>query len=124
MLGIRSWLPVRSSRGLSKLFASAIGRHWVAADRVPNPEKHCLQKGGKEFYQEQSARCGCQPPDTIGAAGPSSYIETLNSALAIYNKTTGALYFDPDGTGHLPAVEFAVLLHHPAITFHDLLMVA
>jgi VCBS repeat-containing protein len=42
----------------------------------------------------------------------------------IYNKTTGALYFDPDGTGPKHAVEFAVLDTHPALTFHDFMMVA
>jgi hypothetical protein len=31
------------------------------------------------------------PPDTQGAAGPKSFVETVNSALAIFNKTTGAL---------------------------------
>ena len=29
------------------------------------------------------------PPDTNGAAGPSSFIETVNLSLAIYDKTTG-----------------------------------
>ncbi len=29
------------------------------------------------------------PPDTQGAAGPTEYVETVNSAIAIYNKTTG-----------------------------------
>ncbi len=30
------------------------------------------------------------PPDTQGAAGPTEYVETVNTALAIYNKNTGA----------------------------------
>jgi hypothetical protein len=34
---------------------------------------------------------GTTPPDTCGAAGPNSYIETVNSAVAIYNKSTNAL---------------------------------
>src|SRR4051812_18637267 len=29
------------------------------------------------------------PPDSDGAVGPSSYIEAVNTALAIYNKSTG-----------------------------------
>ena len=33
---------------------------------------------------------GYIPPDTCGAAGPSAYVETVNQALAIYNKATGA----------------------------------
>src|SRR6266851_1262410 len=35
------------------------------------------------------------PPDTNGAAGPSSYIESVNSSLAMYNKTTGAAIAGP-----------------------------
>jgi hypothetical protein len=31
------------------------------------------------------------PPDACGAAGPSSYIETVNSAVTIYNKSTNAV---------------------------------
>ena len=34
---------------------------------------------------------GYVPPDTCGAAGPSSYVETVNQTLAIYSpKATGA----------------------------------
>jgi hypothetical protein len=33
---------------------------------------------------------GCSPPDTIGAPGPDSYIETVNDAIALYDKATGA----------------------------------
>ena len=29
------------------------------------------------------------PPDTCGAAGPYSYVETVNSSVAIYDKGTG-----------------------------------
>ena len=31
------------------------------------------------------------PPDTNGDVGPNHYIQTVNTSLAIYNKTTGAL---------------------------------
>jgi hypothetical protein len=34
--------------------------------------------------------CGCSPPDTIGAAGPSSFVESVNTAMGTYNKATGA----------------------------------
>jgi hypothetical protein len=30
-----------------------------------------------------------QPPDTCGAVGPNSYVETVNTSVAIYNKATG-----------------------------------
>ncbi|NOT02018.1 MAG: hypothetical protein HOP29_15495 [Phycisphaerales bacterium] len=31
------------------------------------------------------------PPDTTGAIGPNHYVETVNSVIAIYNRTTGGL---------------------------------
>jgi hypothetical protein len=43
---------------------------------------------------------GFTPPDTQGAAGPTEYIETVNSAVAIYNpKATGASAVT-DGLNH------------------------
>ncbi len=38
---------------------------------------------------------GSVPPDTCGAAGPFSYVETVNSAVSIFNKNTGGtmVYF-------------------------------
>jgi hypothetical protein len=41
----------------------------------------------------------------------------------IYNDTTGALYYDPDGTSAAAAVQFAMLTTHPAITNADFLVV-
>jgi hypothetical protein len=36
-------------------------------------------------------RCGQgHPPDTNGDVGPTYYIETVNTAIAIYNKSTGS----------------------------------
>jgi hypothetical protein len=37
-----------------------------------------------------SISSGAKPPDTCGAAGPNSYIETGNSYITIYNKSTNA----------------------------------
>jgi hypothetical protein len=42
----------------------------------------------------------------------------------IYNETTGVLRYDPDGNGPHPAMKFAVLDGHPALTFHDFVVVA
>ncbi len=33
---------------------------------------------------------GIEPPDTQGAVGPSSYVETVNTAVSLFSKTTGA----------------------------------
>jgi hypothetical protein len=37
---------------------------------------------------------GDRPPDTCGAAGPNSYIETVNTEVKIFDKTTGAAIAD------------------------------
>jgi hypothetical protein len=54
------------------------------------------------------------PPDTNGAAGPTSYVEAVNQAVAIYSpKTTGAaiakdslsdFYFTKGGLPHVPVM--------------------
>jgi serralysin len=38
----------------------------------------------------------------------------------LYNTTSGTLYYDPDGSGTLPQVAFAVLTGHPALSALDL----
>jgi hypothetical protein len=38
---------------------------------------------------------GCLPPDTDGAVGPNHYVQMVNTELAVYNKTTGALISGP-----------------------------
>ena len=44
-----------------------------------------------------SGGVGGTPPDTVGAAGPTSYIETVNSSVAIYTpKATGASVVSDD----------------------------
>jgi Ca2+-binding RTX toxin-like protein len=42
----------------------------------------------------------------------------------IYNQATGALYYDADGNGALPAVQFATLTNRPALTYHDFFVIA
>lgn len=41
----------------------------------------------------------------------------------LYNATTGALSYDPDGTGATAAVQFAVVANHPALVSSDFLLV-
>jgi hypothetical protein len=38
---------------------------------------------------------GCLPPDTDGAVGPNHYVQMVNTQLAVYNKTTGAMISGP-----------------------------
>src|SRR5690242_15903959 len=44
---------------------------------------------------DSNSDCGCAPPDTNGAVGATQYVQWVNSAFAIYNKSTGALISGP-----------------------------
>jgi hypothetical protein len=48
---------------------------------------------------------GWTPPDTDGVVGPTSFIENVNSSLAIYNKATGAAIAGPTGVNTFWAPE-------------------
>jgi hypothetical protein len=39
--------------------------------------------------------CNCAPSDTNGAVGATQFVQWVNSAFAVYNKTTGALIAGP-----------------------------
>ena len=38
------------------------------------------------------------PPDTNGAVGETQYVQIVNTALAVFNKTTGAVVLGPVAT--------------------------
>jgi hypothetical protein len=38
---------------------------------------------------------GCLPPDTDGAVGPNHYVQAVNTAVAVFNKSTGAMIKGP-----------------------------
>ncbi len=70
---------------------------------------------------------------TTGAFGAAlasnDFYDSANGAAhlatdhILYNTTTGALFYDPDGTGTAAAVQFAVVAHHPTLTAHDFIVV-
>jgi Ca2+-binding RTX toxin-like protein len=62
--------------------------------------------------------------DFYAGAGVSS--SHLASDRILYNSTTGALYYDADGTGATAAIQFAVLgtTTHPALTYNDFQIIA
>jgi uncharacterized repeat protein (TIGR01451 family) len=69
---------------------------------------------------------GYVPPDTDGAAGPSSYVETVNQTVALYgNKSTGtpattaALSTFWFTTGGLPHADSGSSLSDPVVTYND-----
>ncbi len=39
--------------------------------------------------------CNCAPPDTNGAVGATQFVQWVNTAFAVYNKSTGALVMGP-----------------------------
>jgi hypothetical protein len=69
-------------------------------------------------YGESS--CGCQPPDTDAAAGPDVLVETVNLAIAYYDKSTGTRLaleslrslFSPIGPGSF--------LSDPVVTYDEM----
>jgi Ca2+-binding RTX toxin-like protein len=66
---------------------------------------------------------------TAGALGSSAFYAAAgatygndSSDRVVYNKTTGALYYDADGSGSGAAVQIAVLDGHPTLTYLDVLI--
>jgi hypothetical protein len=55
--------------------------------------------------------------DFVSGAGATAALDGADHL--IYNSSTGALYYDADGTGASSAVQFATLTDHPAITTSD-----
>jgi hypothetical protein len=45
--------------------------------------------------------CNCAPPDTNGAVGATQYVQWVNTAFAVYNKSTGALAADFPKAGNV-----------------------
>jgi uncharacterized repeat protein (TIGR01451 family) len=77
---------------------------------------------GLHFSQTQ----GYTPPDTCGAAGPSTYVETVNQTLAIFNpKATGAASTTATfstfwfATGGLPRADSGSGFSDPIVVYDD-----
>src|SRR5947207_208597 len=50
---------------------------------------------GTQFLGLDSGQASGTPPDTIVAAGPTHIVEAINSSLAFFNKSTGAIVGSP-----------------------------
>jgi hypothetical protein len=59
---------------------------------VTRLETRCLPASfiAVNSFDESNAGDSSIPPDTTGAVGPNNFMEVINSAVAIYNKSTGA----------------------------------
>ena len=67
-----------------------------------------------------NSSCGCTPPDTTGAAGPTVVIEDVNSALATFNKATGALMSRQSLSSFYAPLGGVLSLSDPVIFYDDL----
>jgi len=65
---------------------------------------------------------------SLGTLNPNRFVlgsvaaNTLNRL--IYQPTTGALFFDPDGTGTSPQVQLATLTNKPSLSYSNILVIA
>ncbi len=48
--------------------------------------------GGFAGINAAGSGCNCAPPDTNGDVGPNNYVQTVNTAFAVYSKTGTLLY--------------------------------
>jgi hypothetical protein len=68
----------------------------AAQDFVPPPDKNSPQAIGTDFdgvsMDDELATFSSTsiPPDTDGCVGPNHFVQTINGAVAVYNKTTHA----------------------------------
>jgi hypothetical protein len=75
-----------------------------------------------EGINRASSGCGCEPADTDVAVGPAQVVETVNTAIAFYDKSTGNQlflqslkdFFAPVGAGQ------GTFLSDPLVTYDDL----
>ena len=62
---------------------------------------------------------GWTPPDTDGAVGPTSFIQNVNSSIAIYNKATGAALAGPTAVGTFWAPEGESAFYSDPVAVYD-----
>jgi hypothetical protein len=64
--------------------------------------------------------CNCTPPDTDVAVGPAHVVETVNTALAVYDKATGALRSRQEMTTFFAPLGGVLRLSDPVVTYDEL----
>jgi|GEM_PF-1981333 uncharacterized repeat protein (TIGR01451 family) len=80
-------LPSTTKRPGPKLFLEMLEERCLMSVSIAPTNNNSLGYTGLDFNQSG----GYVPPDTVGAAGPSSYVESVNQTLALYSpKATGA----------------------------------
>jgi len=70
---------------------AAIGAAVAVGASVPAPGSDASFEGLAYNDDCSGVQCGNgHPPDTVGDVGPSHYIQAINTAIGIFNKSTGA----------------------------------
>ncbi len=125
----RTWLQ-RCSLPLARYRRSLPARRRSTRPRLEALEDRCVPSvtiannsgngfTGLDFNQSNG---GYVPPDTNGAVGPSSYVETVNQTVAIYNKSTGASQSSSALSsffGSLAPVDSSGSFSDPVVTYDD-----
>jgi hypothetical protein len=68
---------------------------------------------GLDFFNND---CGCIPPDTNNAVGPTQVVEAINTAVQVYDKTTGNILLTQDLSSLLGINAFS----DPYIVYDDI----
>ena len=124
----RSWLKGGRQRGAAA--SSARTRPWLERleDRAMLSVTIAPTNNNGNGYTalDFNQSGGYTPPDTNGAAGPSSYVETVNQTIALYgNKSTGtpattsALSTFWFTTGGLAHADSGSSLSDPVVSYND-----
>ena len=71
--------PVVEPGGLLRMLPPSIPSPILNFDGIPFP----------------GVGCNCAPPDTVGAVGPTQYVQMVNEGYQVFNKTTGASVLGP-----------------------------
>lgn len=79
-----------------------------------------LVLGKKIFAAFKSVAQGQSLPDAAFALGTAA---ADASDRVVYDNVSGALWYDPDGSGAKPATQFAVLIGAPTLTASDILII-
>jgi hypothetical protein len=64
--------------------------------------------------------CTCEPPDTIAAAGPTTVVEMINSAIAYYDKDTGVRTFKQEMNSFFSPLGGVLTLSDPVVVYDEL----
>src|SRR5262249_54868239 len=64
--------------------------------------------------------CNCTPPDTDVAVGPAHVVETVNTAIAVYDKATGALRSRQEMTAFFAPLGGVLRLSDPVVSYDEL----